>query len=156
MNKNNKKGIQNIFIIRNIIAILITIIILIFAFCKNTTFIKLILLPFLICSLAKLGENIFFLCGKDSIAIRCQYIFRISFFLYIYGFLIYTDYYGIIRKNYSLIVFSIPFWFFTIPFFKTSFFQKKKQFERYFIIKRKTFSYIKKQKTIFSFLLFVL
>ena len=126
MKKENKKILQNIFIIRNLIMILIVIITLIWAFCKNTIFIKLMILPFLICSFAKLGENIFFLLKKDYIVIICQYIFRISFFTYIFGILIYADYYAITRKNYFFIILSIPFWLFTIPFFKSSFFQKKK------------------------------
>ena len=128
MNEKNSenKPIPYIHVARDIVVSLFAIIILIWAFPKNKFLGKIIILPFLVCSFAKLGESIFLLLHKEKIHIIFQYIFRISFFVYVFGFLIYADYYSIVNKN-QLIIFTIPFWLFAICFFKLAFFRKNKQ-----------------------------
>ncbi len=124
--ENINKNISNILIIiRSIIIALFTSIILIWAFSKNKVLGKIIIIPFLICACAKLGESIFLILKKEKISIIFQYIFRTSFFIYVFGFLIYTDCYSIITKSHTLIILTIPFWLFAIHFFKLVFFKKK-------------------------------
>ena len=115
--------IQKIYIYQKMIVALITLVILLFAFFSNTGFIKIIILPFIICTCAKLGELISILANKNKLVEIFNNIFIISFFLYYFGFLIYIIYYTIVNKEYFLIIFSIPFWFFGINYVKRKFFK---------------------------------
>ena len=49
---------KNIINIRNIVVAIITIIILIWAFFNNEPFIRIAIIPFLVCASASLGRNI--------------------------------------------------------------------------------------------------
>ncbi len=125
MKNTSYNKFQIIPIIRNIIISLTTAIFLIWAFFKNNIIGKIIISPFIICSISILGESIFLLLNKDKISHIFSYIFRISLFIYIYGFLLYALYYSITTKEYSLIIIIIIFFLFTIPFFKSAFHKKK-------------------------------
>lgn len=115
----NKK-IQNIFALKNIMTALLTIAILTWAFFQNNNYGKIIISPFLICSLAFLGKNLFFLLNKEKISHIFKKIFRLSFFAYVFGFLIYAFYYSITTQSYPLIIPVIIFLLFTIRFIKTN------------------------------------
>ena len=119
------KIIKNIIIIRKIIISLIASIICIWAFFQNNFFARLIISPFIICSIAIFSENIFLLFNKGKISNIFKYIFRISFFTYIFGFLIYALYYSITNKTYDFIILIVIFLIFSIYFFKKAFFMKK-------------------------------
>ncbi len=112
---------KKLFIIRSMIVSFIALIILIWAFWQNNIFGKAIILPFLICSLAKLFESLFLLLNKNKIANAFKYIFRVSFFAYIFGFLAYMVYYAIVNKTYSVLIIVAVFLFFTICFIKNIF-----------------------------------
>lgn len=117
---------DKIFIIRKIITALITIIVLSWAFFQNELWAKLIILPFLVCSASFLGENIALLFNKWKIAKIFKYIFRICFFAYVLGFLLYMIYYAIINKSYMLLIVVGVYIPFVIYFIKKSFFNKNK------------------------------
>ncbi len=115
-----------IFIIRKMFISLIATIICIWAFFQNKLFAKVIISPFIICSIAIFFENIFLLLHKGKISNIFKYIFRISFFVYVFGFLSYAFYYSITNKNYDLIVIIVIFLIFSIYFFNKAFFMKNK------------------------------
>ena len=71
------------------------------AFSCNQFVGKIIISPFLICSFTHLLEMLFILIEKEKIAHIFKYIFRISFFIYIFGFLVYAIYDAISNKRYS-------------------------------------------------------
>ena len=126
--KHKESEIPNIPIgvnIRNIMVSLSASVILIYAFSRNKFIFKVIIMLFLICALAKLGESIASLLNKKRLYHIFRYIFCTSFFIYCFGFLIYTEYYSIVNKNYILIIMTIPFWLFGISFFKLAFFKGK-------------------------------
>ena len=119
MNKN----IKNIWTIKNIIMSIIAIIILSWAFCQNNLVGKIIISPFLVCASSILGGNICVLLNKNKIAKIFHYIFKITFLIYIIGFLSYATYYSFKNKEYSLLVIVAIFILFIILFFRP---QKKK------------------------------
>ena len=116
---------KKIYNIRQIVVSIIVILILTWAFFKNQLIGKIIMSPFLICSIAIFFENLFLLLNKEKISNIFKYIFRISFFVYAFGFLIYAIYYTISTKTYSLFIIIGIFIIGTIHFFKATFFKKK-------------------------------
>lgn len=118
------KKIQIIISIRKIIISLIALIILIWAFFKNAIWAKIIIIPFLVCSFAMLCENLFLLLNKKKLSNIFKYIFRISFFVYVFGFLAYMVYYAFTYKSYSFLIGVVIFLPFVIYFFKKSFFNE--------------------------------
>lgn len=117
---------NKIYNMRQIIISIITLVILTWAFFNNKFFGRIIISPFLICSLAILGENIFLLLKKNKIAYIFKFIFRISLFIYIGAFLIYTIYYAIQTKNYSLFIIVGIFIVGIIHFLKGAFKSRKR------------------------------
>ena len=81
------------------------------AFLQNDSISKIIILPFLICAFAKFFETLFIMLKKEKASKVFRIIFRLSFFLYYFGFLLYVVYYSIVNKEYSLILFSLIFWY---------------------------------------------
>lgn len=117
---------KKMLIIRKIITALITTIILSWAFFQNELWAKIIIIPFLICSLSFLGENLALLFNKEKTVNIFKYVFRVSFFVYAFGFLLYMTYYAITNKSYSILIAVAVFLVFTIYFIKRSFFNKDK------------------------------
>ena len=126
----DKSKIQKIVCIRNIYVSIISLIILIWAFYLNKFTIKLIITPFIVCSVAIFFENIFLLFNKEKISNIFKYIFRISLFTYIFGILIYIIYYSIIHKSYTLLVLVGIFLIFIIHFLKKAFIRGKNGYFR--------------------------
>lgn len=118
------KKMQTIISIRKIIMSLIALIILMWAFFQNATWAKIIIIPFLVCSFAMLCENLFLLLNKKKLSNIFKYIFRISFFVYVFGFLAYMVYYSFAYKSYSFLIGVVIFLPFVIYFFKKSFFNE--------------------------------
>ena len=116
---------ENIYNIRQIIVSIIIFCILTWAFFKNQLAGKIIISPFLICSIAIFFEKSFLLLNKEKISNVFKYIFRISLFAYVFAFLIYTIYYAISNKNYMIFIVIGIFVIGTIHFFKMAFFKKK-------------------------------
>lgn len=115
---------KKIYAIRQIIVSFMAFVFLVWAFFQNELLTKVIISPFLICSFANLMKNIFLLLNKIKLSNFFKYIFRISFFIYIGGFLLYTVYYSLINKIYSLLIMVILFLIFAMYFIKKSFFNK--------------------------------
>ena len=109
---------KNIIEIRNIIGATLVTIILTWALWSNNLLGKIIIVPFLVCALAFLGENIALILNKAKMIQICRIIFRLSFFIYFLGILIYTVYYAFRYKSYSLLVFVALFGILGIIFFK--------------------------------------
>ncbi len=116
---------NKIFSIRQIIVSFSAFLILLWAFFENKFVVKIIITPFLICSIAIFFENLFLLFNNKKISNIFKYIFRISFFVYVIGFLIYATYYAIVNKSYSLLIIVGIFILGGIPFFKKAFFNNK-------------------------------
>lgn len=112
---------QKINSIRQIILALLAIVILIRAFFSNNLFISIAITPFIICAIAIIGENIARLLNKEDIEKVFEYIFKISFFAYFFGFLIFALYYSIVNKTYLLIICILIFLALGITFFKNAF-----------------------------------
>lgn len=94
-------------------------------FFQNELLVKIIISPFLICSFAVLMENIFLILNKIKLSNFFKYMFRISFFIYVGVFLMYSIYYSIINKYYPILIIVVVFLVFAIYFFKKAFFDKK-------------------------------
>lgn len=116
--------------IRKMFISLVATIICIWAFFQNNLFAKVIISPFIICSISMFGENIFLLFNKEKISNIFKYIFRVSFFVYVFGFLSYAFYYSIVNRSYTLIILIAIFLIFSIYFFKKSFFTKNKDIKK--------------------------
>lgn len=112
--------------IRKIFISLLATIICVWAFFRNNLFAKVIISPFIICSISMFVENIFLLFNKEKISNIFKYIFCISFFTYMFGFISYAFYYSIVNKSYDLIIVILIFLIFGIYFFKKAFFTKNK------------------------------
>ena len=126
MKDNNKLYLKNIYTIRQMLVSIMVFIILTWAFFKNQMLGKIIIGPFLICSIAIFFENLFILLKREKIANVFKYIFRICFFIYVFGLLIYATYYAIINKTYSLFIIIGIFLVGIVHFFKATFFKTKK------------------------------
>lgn len=120
-----KSNIIKIYDIRQIIVSFTAFMFLAWAFFKNGLWGKIIIIPFLICSFAMMMEKIFLLFNKIKISNIFKYVFHISFFVYVFGFLSYMIYYSITNKSYSILIVVSVFIPFVIHFFKKSFFNKK-------------------------------
>ena len=120
---NNLKIIN---IIRQLFTSLIVMFILVWAFFKNQLIGKIIILPFFICSLTIFIKDLCLLLKKEKLANIFKYVFYVSFFIYVFGILIYTVYYAIKNQMYSLFIIVGIFAIGIIPFVKSAFFNKKK------------------------------
>lgn len=70
---------------------------------------KIIFIPFLICGIAMIGKCIAQILDKEKLAFIFGKIFVLGFFMFFIGFLAFASYTSIRDKNYSLLVFLIPF-----------------------------------------------
>lgn len=113
---------KKIYAIRQIIVSFVALMFLSWAFFKNELWGQIIIIPFLICSFVILMENIFLLLNKTKVSNFFKYIFRISFFVYIFAFLLYTIYYSITNKSYSILILVAILLIFVIRIFKRAFF----------------------------------
>lgn len=121
----SEMDMKRIYAIRQIIVSFVALVFLIWAFFQNELWAKIIIIPFLICSFAILMENIFLILNKMKVSNLFKYIFRISFFVYVFGFLSYMVYYSIANKSYPILIVVVVFLVFAIYFFKKAFFIKK-------------------------------
>ncbi len=115
---------KKIYAIRQIVVSFIAFVFLSWAFFQNEWWARIIITPFLICSFAIMMKKIFLLLNKTKLSNIFKYIFRVSFFVYVFGFLSYMIYYAMVNKNYSILIVVAVFLLFTIHFFKKSFFHK--------------------------------
>ncbi len=118
MKKIGRENIEDLFALKNMMVSGVAIVILSWAFVHNQLWGKLVICPFFICSTAAFLENLFWLLHKEKISNIFHSVFRISLFIFILGFLIYTVYYSVINKQYSLLLIVAIFAFFGLRFFK--------------------------------------
>lgn len=111
--------------IRNLCVSVVASSFLVSAFFKNALPAKVMIAPFLVCTIAMFFKSLFELLEKPKGVLISQFIFRLSFFFYAFGFLLYTAYYSIVHKTYSLLLIVLLFVLFLIPFVKKCFFGKK-------------------------------
>lgn len=99
---------------------------LLFALIKNTNLlVRLAILPFIICSICYIAKDICLMLNKPKPARYFYLGFIISFFSFAFGFLTYGCYFAIKNGQYSMALFSVPFWIVAIYFFRVAFFKKK-------------------------------
>lgn len=98
MEKNIKKGI----IVSKILRVFFIFLFLLWVFFQNSSWVRLACLPFLFCALANIGEYIGILLQKEKVTKIFRFLFRLSFFVYYFGFLIFATIYLIKTKEYSL------------------------------------------------------
>ena len=124
-----EKILKIVSIITNIIKV-ITIILLnfilfkVFINTKDIT-IKIILIPFIICFISVLFSILASILNKDIIVKLMKKIYVIGFLTFWIGFLIFFTY-GIVKQenDYSMILFTIPFWLFSIYIIHKEFIKK--------------------------------
>ena len=116
-----KKGIY----LSRLISSILFILILIYLYVKTPNG-KIILIPFLVCGTAVVLKNVFLLMAKKNYVRIFNKIYLVGFMLFWFGFLIYFSYISIINKEYSLVLFSIPFWIVGISILRKNLFDKFK------------------------------
>ena len=119
---------KSIFI-SNIIRSLIFIFILVILLLNNTGLTRLMILPFIICGLAVMGKNICFLLEKNNYANFFSLLYKISFFVFYFGFLLFGSYSVIKTGNFLTLIFTIPFIILGIYFVRKSLFNSTKEIE---------------------------
>lgn len=115
---------KKIYVMRQIIVSFVALVFLVWTFFKNEWLARIIITPFLICSLAIMMEKVFLLFNKIKLSNIFKCIFRISFFVYVFGFLFYMIYYAIANKSYSILIVVAVFLIFAINFLKRAFFYR--------------------------------
>lgn len=90
---------------------------------------KIILLPFLICSLSMMGQGIAQLLGKDKLAEVFRKCFAAGFLLFWFGLLAVAGYSSIRDKQYGLLIFLVPFFVIGIFITKNKLLGKKSKKE---------------------------
>ena len=90
---------------------------------------KIVLLPFLMCSLSMTGQGIAQLLGKDKLAEVFHKCFVAGFLLFWFGFLAVAGYHSIRDKQYGLLIFLVPFCLIGIFIMKNKLLGKKSKKE---------------------------
>lgn len=88
---------------------------------------KIIFIPFLICSLSMAGRSIARILNKEKMEFVFGKLFVLGFLIFFVGFLIVAGYTSIRDKNYSLLIFSIPFWLVGIFLIRNRLLNKKEK-----------------------------
>ena len=89
-------------------AIFITLLLLYFM--VKTSSPKIIFVPFLICSITMAGKHLALLLGKNKFAVIFSKLFSVGFLLFLFGTLIVAAFICVRDKNYTVLLFSTPFW----------------------------------------------
>ena len=88
---------------------------------------KIIFVPFLICSISMVGNQVVLLLGNSKIAEFFSKTFAIGFFIFWFGFLAVAAYICLRDKQYGLLLYSFIFWIVGIIFAKNRFCDKNNQ-----------------------------
>ena len=105
----------------------ISVLVLLVYFMGKTTSPIIIFVPFLFCSIASIGKNIGLLFNKKKLALFSDKLFKVSFFLFWFGFLLVTCYIMIRDNNYRMIIYTVPFWLAGILFIKRKLLKRKER-----------------------------
>lgn len=111
---------------KNLITSLFATVLLLYFMIKSPSP-KIIFIPFLICSLSMMGKSIARILNNEKMEFIFGKIFTLGFFVFFIGFLIFAGYTSIRDKNYSLLVFSIPFWLVVIFLIRKRFLNKNRE-----------------------------
>lgn len=95
--------------IRNLISAIIVTALLIH-FMTTSPSPKIIFIPFLICSISMIGKSIAQLLQKKKAELVFGKLYVLGFLLFLIGFLVVAVYMAIRDNNYSMLLFSVPFW----------------------------------------------
>lgn len=98
---------RSIYTSKLISSVFATIILL--HFMTKTTSPKIIFVPFLLCSISMLGKNIALIFEKNKFVNLFDKLFSLGFFSFWFGFLAVAIYTCFRDKNYSVLLFVIPF-----------------------------------------------
>ncbi|MBC2870150.1 DUF3592 domain-containing protein [Bittarella massiliensis] len=88
---------------------------------------RLMILPFLICSVTELLRTMFLAAGWEKAAKLLNKVYAVSFLLYVFGFLGVWCYVNIANQAYLPLLFSLPFWLVGAYLVYRVFFRKKDQ-----------------------------
>lgn len=86
---------------------------------------KITFIPFLICSIAMTCKHLALFFNKNNLANLFNKIFTVGFLLFLFGFLILAMYICIRDKNYTMLLFTLPFWIAGFFIIKKRFFNNK-------------------------------
>lgn len=95
--------------IRNFLLALIVTGLLAYFMCRSAN-LKIIFVPFLICSLSVAGKSLAQLTGKGKWVTVFRMMYVLGFLLLWFGFLAVFSFACIRNKNYGLLLFTLPFW----------------------------------------------
>lgn len=119
-----RKYMKNSLSTRNLISSIVSTVLLLCFMAKSPST-KIIFVPFLICSLSMAGKSIARILNKKKMEFLFGKLFVLGFLLFFIGFLVVACFVSIRDKNYSLLVFLIPFWLIGIYLIKNRLFWKK-------------------------------
>lgn len=124
---------KNSLATKKLITSLVTTVLLLYFMVKSPSP-KIIFVPFLICSISMIGKSIARILNKEKAEFVFGKLFISGFLLFLIGFLVMAGYISIRDKNYSLLIFSIPFWVVGFYLFKNKLLNKsgKKNGEPFF------------------------
>ena len=71
---------------------------------------KIIFVPFIICSSSMIGMSVAKIINKEKLQVVFHKLFVLGFLMFFVGFFIVANYINIRDKNYTMLIFSIPFW----------------------------------------------
>lgn len=125
MNNQVYEKIKKVVSIERLIVGFMVVVILLIAFIQNEGKPRLMVLPFLICGIANFFEMLFYYLKKEKIAKVFNYIFKISFLIFIVGFLGFFIYYSIVNQEYLFLVMILIFIVITYLMLKDKFFKRK-------------------------------
>lgn len=86
---------------------------------------KIVFIPFLICSISMGAKSIAGIMNKKKMEYLFGKLFVFGFLLFLVGFLIAAAYVSIRDKNYSMLIFSVPFWLVGIYLVKNKLLNKR-------------------------------
>ncbi len=86
---------------------------------------RLMVLPFLICSVVALLRTVFLAVGWERAAKLLNKVYAAAFLLYVFGFLGVWCYVSIVNQSYLPLLFSLPFWLLGGYLVYRAFFKKK-------------------------------
>lgn len=111
----NKK---KIIYFRQVIISFIVLLFLTKALFSNVFWQKIVIIPFLVCAFANIIQNTALLLDKKEIAKKFGKMYAISFFTYIFGFLLFAIYRAFATSQYFILLIVIPMLIFLINFLK--------------------------------------
>ena len=115
---------KNSLATKKLITSLVTTVLLLYFMVKSPSP-KIIFVPFLICSISMIGKSIARILNKEKAEFVFGKLFISGFLLFLIGFLVMAGYISIRDKNYSLLIFSIPFWVVGFYLFKNKLLNKR-------------------------------